>query len=795
MNHSAVVPLGDQSGQGTEGAESNFLSSPSFLRGTVDVRDDFAVLDDPVEQSEFTQIIETEKGISSAQSVLMLQGMYCAACADTIEDVLAAQTGVMKAEVHAATRRLTLHWHPQQTQLSNLAQTLGQLGYRMLPGQQARGISERLTEGRRVLWRLAVAGLCMMQVMMYAWPAYITEPGDIPADIQRLLNWASWVLSWPVLLFACGSFFSGAWRDLKLRRVGMDTPVTIGILVTFIVSSLATFDPTGPWGHEVWYDSLTMFVFFLMGGRYLEFKARDRTAGALDALMNRLPEVCERRLPDGRFEQVSVRRLVVGDVVRVQAGQAFPADGKLVQGLATVDEALLTGESNPQQRQVGENVIAGSFNLAGSVEVSLTKVGRDTRFSQIVALMEQAATEKPRLAMLADRIAGPFLMFVLLAAALGGWWWWHIDPHRALAVAVAVLIVTCPCALSLATPAAMLASAGALAQRGILLRRLQVLESLAQVNTVVFDKTGTLTHDRITLAHIRVREGVSAEEALYLASALAQHSLHPISKAIVQARHERQNAQLSQELSVIDTVEEHAGQGLIGLHANWGRVRLGSAAFCDLQLNSSTSPHPNEQVLAPQAHLVDDKGWLASLVFDEGIRPDAAQAVQTLHQLKLNTWLLSGDSLAAAQRVADAVGIKTVIAGASPEEKLQQLSRLQAQQQRVAMVGDGLNDGPVLARADASFALGTAAPLAQAQSDVLIQSGKLNDVILTLQQAQQTMQVVRQNLMWAFAYNLVAVPLALAGYMPPWAAGLGMAFSSFLVIGNALRLNKNNSNE
>ncbi|MEN9844081.1 MAG: putative copper-transporting ATPase PacS, partial [Pseudomonadota bacterium] len=742
MNHVAVV---DQSRPDRTGVEASFLSSPSLLRGALEVRDDFAVLDDPVEQREFTHPLETAQGVACAQSVLMVQGMYCAACADTIEDVLAAQPGVLKAEVHAATRRLTLHWHPNQTQLSGLAHTLGQVGYRMLPGQQARGLSERLTEGRRVLWRLAVAGLCMMQVMMYAWPAYITEPGEIPADLQRLLNWASWVLSWPVLLFACGSFFSGAWRDLKLRRIGMDTPVTIGIVVTFIVSSLATFDPTGPWGHEVWYDSLTMFVFFLMGGRYLEFKARDRTAGALDALMNRLPEVCERRLPEGGFEQVSVRRLRVGDTVRVQAGQAFPADGKLAQGVATVDEALLTGESHPQQRHIGEEVIAGSFNLAGPVEVCVTKVGRDTRFSQIVALMEQAATEKPRLALFADRIAGPFLSFVLLAALLGGWWWWHIDPHRALAVAVSVLIVTCPCALSLATPAAMLASAGALAQRGILLRRLQALESLAQVNTVVFDKTGTLTHDRITLAQIRVRDGLSPREALNLATALAQHSLHPLSKAIVQARHAQFRAEPVQvEPPMLHAIEERAGQGLRGMHEQRGEIRLGSATFCGVQAMDGT-PASTDDLLAPQAHLSDAQGWVASLVFDEGIRPDAAQAVQSLHKLKRKTWLLSGDRLAAAQRVADAVGIKTVVAGASPEEKLFQLSRLQAQQQRVAMVGDGLNDGPVLARADASFALGTAAPLAQAQSDVLIQSGHLNDVVLTLQQAQRTMQVVRQN--------------------------------------------------
>ena len=387
-------------------------------RGPLTVTDNFAVLDDPVEQETFTQRIEQADG-DLAESVLMVQGMYCAACADTVESALQDLPGVQQAQVHAATRRLTVRWDPAATRMSSLAQVVGERGYRLLPMQQALSISERLRETRQGLWRLFVAGFCMMQVMMYAWPAYVTEPGEIPADIDQLLRWASWVLSLPVVFFASGPFFESAWRDLKHGRVGMDTPVSIGILVTFLVSSAATFDPTGPWGDEVWFDSLTMFVFFLLGGRYLEFKARDRTAGALDSLMNRLPEVCERETAKG-VETVSIRRLAVGDVVRVQAGQAFPADGELLSERATVDEALLTGESRPVTREAGQGVVAGSFNLGGPVRMRVMQVGRDTRFAQIVKLMEQASTEKPRLAILADRIAAPFLVLVLLAAAVAG---------------------------------------------------------------------------------------------------------------------------------------------------------------------------------------------------------------------------------------------------------------------------------------------------------------------------------------------------------------------------------------
>lgn len=772
----AVGRTAENTGEGVPVSGSIFGAH----RGPLTVTDNFTVLDDPVEQQEFTQFSEID-GQTMAESVLMVQGMYCAACADTVECALQDLPGVQFAQVHAATRRLTVRWDPAQTRMSSLAQLVGQTGYRLLPMQQALSISERLRETRQALWRLFVAGFCAMQVMMYAFPAYVTVPGEIPADINQLLRWASWLLSLPVVFFASGPFFSGAWRDLQRGRIGMDTPVTIGILVSFLVSSAATFDPTGPWGHEVWFDSLTMFVFFLLGGRYLELKARDRTAGALDSLMNRLPEVTERQKADGGFEAVSVRRLVVGDVVRVQAGQAFPGDGALQSETATVDEALLTGESRPVTRRRGDAVVAGSFNLAGPVLLQVQRLGRDTRFAQIVALMEKASTEKPRLAVLADRIAAPFLVLVLLAAAFAAWYWWQIDHTKALAVAVAVLIVTCPCALSLATPAAMLSAAGALARRGILVRRLQAFETLAGINAVIFDKTGTLTHDRLVLHSVQTREGVVREQALAMAVALARGSLHPVSRALVQA-HAANGA--ATPPVVVGDMTELAGQGMQADMPDGTWLRLGSAAFCG---GMSSTPNTVDDT-SPRAYLADAQGWLATFVMQEGLREDAQAAVTALRKLGIQTWLLSGDREAAARLVGQAVGVDHVIAGATPEQKLAEVVGLQAQGLKLAMVGDGLNDGPVLARADTSFALGHAAPLAQAQSDYVIQGGQVMDVVLTLRQARSTMRIVRQNLLWAAIYNAVAVPLALVGWMPPWLAGLGMAGSSLLVIVNALRL-------
>ena len=749
-------------------------------RGPLMVSDDFSVLDDPVEQQDFTQDCEVQ-GRAAFESVLLVQGMYCAACSDAVESAVAGRPGVLSAQVHAATRRLVLRWDPALTRISDLARAVGDAGYRLLPLQQALSVNERLAETRKALWRLFVAGFCMMQVMMYTTPMYVTEPGEIDADLLHLLRWACWILSVPVLLFASGPFFRNAWRDLRQGRVGMDTPVSIGILVTFIASSGATFDPAGPWGHEIWYDSLTMFVFFLLGGRYLELKARDRTAGALDALINRLPERCERQRDDGGFEPVSLKRLQAGDVVRVQAGQAFPGDGRLLSDGATVDEALLTGESHPVTRRRGEALVAGSFNLAGAALMRIERLGRDTRFAQIVQLMERAATDKPRLARLADRIAAPFLLLVLLAAALSGWWWWQINPDRAIAVAVAVLIVTCPCALSLATPVAMLASAGALARRGVLVRRLQAFEALAGIDTVVFDKTGTLTRDRVVLREVLVRDGLDPQRALALAAPLARASLHPVSRAIARAAEEIRLPE-----PAFSEVQEVPGRGLQAGQGD-ALLRLGSAGFCGLD-EAELLRAGRSVADRPCAFLCDARGWLATFVLDEGVREEAAAVVARLHELGLETRLLSGDRAQAAERVARQLGIKVVVAQASPERKLAELLELQQQGRRLAMVGDGLNDGPVLARADCSFALGHGAPLAQAQSDFVVQSGQLDEVVAAIVLARKTLQVVRQNLVWAAVYNLLAVPLALAGWMPPWLAGLGMAASSLLVIGNALRL-------
>ena len=382
-----------------------------------------AVLDDPQEWGAFSQGVNGHPGVW--ESSVVIEGMHCAACSVTVEDALLKVPGVLSAQVGAASHRAKVVWAQAQVLPSAWLSAVAAAGYRALPANDIFASERRRVETRQALWRWLVAGLCMMQVMMYAYPAYIAHPGDLTAEMERLLRWASWVLTLPVMLFSSGPFFRAALRDLGQGRISMDLPVALGIGITFAVSSVGTFAPEGIFGREVYFDSLTMFVFFLLTGRWLELRLRDRTAGALEALMNRLPDSVERQLADGSFARVAARRIGVGDVLRVHPGETFPADGVITVGSTSVDEALMTGESRPVARAAGMPVLCGSHNLSGTVTVRVDCVGASTRFAQIVALMDSAASSKPHSAQMADRLAKPFLVGVLVAAALACAWWWE----------------------------------------------------------------------------------------------------------------------------------------------------------------------------------------------------------------------------------------------------------------------------------------------------------------------------------------------------------------------------------
>lgn len=729
------------------------------------------------------------------QSLLRVEGMHCAACALTVERSVMKVPGVKQVNVSAASGTARVQWQPGVAKLSAIAQAVNDAGYTPYPMMQARAQDEHKKAERQELWRLFVAGFCMMQVMMYALPIYQATPGDMTQDINGLMRWASWVLSLPVLFFSASPFFRQAWSDIKQLRAGMDVPVALGILITFFVSTLATFNPQGVMGQEVYFDSLTMFVFFLLCGRYIEARARRRTAGALQALMQRMPHSVVRFKNANQWQQhneteaVPQAQLRMGDVLRIVAGQALPADGELLSVAARLDEALLTGESKPQFRTLGERLLAGSLNKGEPLVMRVTALAEQTRYSQIVQLMQRASTDKPRIARLADRLAGPFVMAVLLAAAFAAIAWWFIEPSRAALVAATVLIVTCPCALSLATPAAMLAAAGNLARRGVLVQSLQALETLAQVDQIVFDKTGTLTHDALRVDAIEVLQVISEAELQGLmqrALVIAQQSSHPVSRAI--AAHLSQldiDAKRALPSLKLHQAQELAGQGMQAqfeeddARSIW---RLGSASYTQYQ--------PQASETAVLCILARDDIPLLKFSLQEAVRADAFNALQQLSAQRVAVSLLSGDRGKAVEAIASRLGISHAKAGCTPEQKLEVISQAQMQGHMVAMVGDGINDAPVLAKANVAFTLGDAADIARAKSDFVVLNGRVSEVVHAHRLALRTMHIVKQNLAWAALYNAICIPLALLGFLPAWLAGLGMACSSLLVVGNALRLTR-----
>jgi len=738
-----------------------------------------AVLDDPEELDAFTVWQRDAGGATEAVSQLQLSGMTCGACAGIIENALLQVDGVRDARVSASGSRGEVRWDPTRTSAAALVHAIEAAGYGAAPDAAAPERALRERESRRLLWQLFVAAFCMMQVMMYATPAYVAAPGDIEPDLLRLLQWASWLLSLPVLLFSSQAFFSGAWKQLRAGRIGMDVPVSIGILVTFVVSSGATFQPGGIFGTEVYFDSMTMFVCFLLGGRWLVLRARHRVAASLESAVARLPQSVQRVEADGSLISVSPRQLRVGDRVRVAAGQAFPADGVLLAGQTQADEALLTGESQALTKRPGDELVAGALNLAAPIEMRVDRIGRDTRYEAIVSLMRGALAQRPPLVQLVDRIAAPFLWAVLLLAAGAAVAWTFIDPSRAVWVAVSVLIVTCPCALSLGTPSALLAATGALARRGVLLQRLESLEALARIDWLFVDKTGTLTDEQPRLARIVRQPGtpaVSDTVLLQEAASLAVLSIHPLSRVLADAA--------PAQPAAWHEVQEVAGQGLQA-HGGDGRCwRLGSAAWVG---GSSQAPAGDGVASSEVWFGPVGEPWVR-FEFVERLRPDSAVAVRRLQAAGVHVALLSGDQPARVREVATDAGIADARGGVTPEEKLAAVSGAQAAGHRVAMVGDGINDAPVLARADVSFAFGHGAEIAKARADAIVLGSRLGDVADARDLAVRTMRIVRQNLAWAVAYNAACIPLALIGWLPPWAAGLGMAGSSLLVVLNALRL-------
>jgi P-type Cu2+ transporter len=708
---------------------------------------------------------------------LLLEGIRCAACVWLSETYVRRIPGVIEFGVNFATQRARLRWSARQTRLSDVLRAIAGIGYRAYPYDPARREALARREGRALLTRTAVALLAMMQVMMFSVPAYISVDGVDPAQ-ARLLDWASLVLTLPVVLYSAAPFFAGALRDLRLGRLGMDVPVALGIGAAFVASAWATAAGEGP----VYFDSVAMFVALLLVARSIEFRARQRAGAAIEAIARERPETAQRlRGYPGTEEAecVAASELVPGDVVRVSAGAALPADGEVVAGRSSVEEAILTGESWPHAKAPGASVLAGSVNRESPLLVRVTAAGEATTAAALSRLVEKAANERPRVARLADRVASGFVAVLLTIAATTALVWAELDPSRVLIVTFAVLVVSCPCALSLATPAALAAAAGALGRQRILAVRPDALEALSRVTHLVIDKTGTLTTGSVRLTAVETLGPLGRAACLSVAAALEQGGSHPIATAL------RGVGCPSAPASDVVAVP---GQGVEGVIAG-RRYRCGRPAWVGA-LHGLPQPAVAIAADAIPVALADETGWIAWFTFGDSLRAGAAEFVAALRRMGVAVALVSGDRRATVEHVARSAGIDDWHSDAGPEAKRAYIAARQRDGRIVAMVGDGINDAPSLAQADVSLSLGRATALTQWTADIVVLGDDLRDVGVAIRTARRSFRVIRQNLIWAFAYNAIAIPLAATGHLTPLAAALGMSASSILVVANAWRLTR-----
>ncbi|MCB5186708.1 cadmium-translocating P-type ATPase [Methylobacillus caricis] len=732
-----------------------------------------ALYDHPEVQKSF---VSSEQG-NLREASLILEGITCAACIWLNERHLQQLAGVRTVIINYSSHRARVSWDDAQIKLSQILAEIRKLGYHAHPfsAQQQEAVREQ--QRRLDFRRLAVAGLSAAQVMMVAVAFYAGPAQGLEPATEQLLRWFSLVMTLPAMVYSAWPFYQAAWRGLVNLRIGMDVPIVLGLLTGFIGSVWVTVQGEG----IVYFDTLTMLIFFLLATRYLERNAREKSIEAAENLHKLIPLMATRLNADQQPQLVTLLEINMGDHLFVKPGETIAADGLVIDGESSADESLLTGESRPVAKIAGSHVYAGSINYESPLVIKVSGVGEQTVIAGIARLLDRAQAEKPRLARVADHVAVYFTSVLLVAVAVIGLAWWVIAPERCFEIILAVLVVSCPCALSLAAPAAFAAAGSHLVRRGVLLTRGHALESLARVTRVVLDKTGTLTVGHPVITQTVVSAGLSIEQALLIAASLEQASEHPLARSFT-------TALSGQTLLAVSAVVNTPGKGISG-EVDGTRYFIGSANLNPTVAGYAQCQMPGElSAGGTMVWLSDAHQVLAAFMLTDAARPGIPELVSNLAARNIQVTILSGDTMPAVQSFAEGAGIHDWQAGLSPDGKLQALRQMQQQGDIVVMVGDGINDAPVLAGAQVSIAMGNGTQMARASGDIVLLNENLLEIDHAIHTSRFTVSVIRQNFAWALVYNAVALPFAAIGLIAPWMAAIGMSISSLIVVVNALRL-------
>lgn len=725
------------------------------------------------------------------QAHLLVEGIHCAACVWLIEKGVSAMEGVERAEVNLAHHRLNLRWDSNQVSLSVIMQRLANLGYAAAPfnPEAAEGSLQR--RNRALLFRMAFAAFGMMNIMWISIALYAGAFSGIDVEHKQFFQWISFFIATPVLIYSGWPFLIAAFKGLKQARLTMDLPIAIGSLATWGYSCWVTLNQSG----EVYFDTVVTFLFVILVGRYLEGISKRNASSAALKLMELQPRLATRLIAggegaeddggenDGGEERVSIRKLKVGDQLLVRPGERVPADGVVISGRSNVDESMLSGEAKPVLKGVNDSVVAGSINVDGSLMIEVKLTGADTALAHIVALVEEAQGTKAPVQRLADRIVPWFVAATLGLALMTFLYWLRSDFDTALLAAVSVLIITCPCALGLATPMGIAVGVGAGAKRGVLVRNGQALETLSGITHVVFDKTGTLTEGKMRVVDVVISSSFKKEQIIRIAAAVESHSRHPLATAMVEA------AQRFPALKCESFISE-AGLGVTGM-VDGQSVVIGNSRLMQREevqgMGALTNQIKQVEKRGGVAVFVAIDGQLAGVVdLQDQVREEAASLVEAIQQMGIGMTMLTGDSNQAAREMQIKLGEMHVVAEVIPEEKEAEIRRLQEQGERVLMIGDGVNDAPALARADISMAMGSGMDVSMACADIVLVSSDLSRVGFAMTLAEKTLSTIRQNIGISLVYNLILVPAAMAAWVTPVFAAVAMPISSLLVIGNAI---------